>query len=140
MAIDKPLPCPLCGSHSYLREHRATENRYIECGRCHATTRRYGSEDEAITAWNMRKGMKKKDLEELSHAYGVGDEVGYKHTIARLKDERDVLKSDVNELHNQVEEMGKEMDELKSMLLEAENRAESARKEAFADFKEVDGW
>ena len=49
--IEKPLPCPFCGSENvYLYENAC----YVECDDCSIETRCYDTTEEAIEAWNRR--------------------------------------------------------------------------------------
>ena len=53
-------PCPFCGSNAFIAEWNydlAPGNvltHCVECNGCHSTTLEYGTEEEAIEAWNRR--------------------------------------------------------------------------------------
>lgn len=51
-------PCPFCGceAHSFRDQSEDFPMFYAECmrPRCNVSTRGYGSEEEAVAAWNTR--------------------------------------------------------------------------------------
>lgn len=49
--IEKPLPCPFCGSENIEVSETAY---YVECNDCGVETRCYHTIEEALEAWNRR--------------------------------------------------------------------------------------
>jgi len=55
--------CPFCGTHGKLSfddtacYHGAKGDYYIKCSGCRARSGYYETEEEAIAAWNERKGV-----------------------------------------------------------------------------------
>ena len=49
---DKKLkPCPFCGGEAEVLDHI---NYYVGCSNCGVSTKGYGKEIKAVTAWNTR--------------------------------------------------------------------------------------
>lgn len=64
--MDELKPCPFCGGHADLIEHRFFDEHRndwevcsysIECGRCFASSFKfYKTKEEAVKRWNTRNG------------------------------------------------------------------------------------
>lgn len=52
--MDKPLPCPHCGSKAEKRSHHAEKDRFFYCCSQSECNFSYTDEKKAIEAWNKR--------------------------------------------------------------------------------------
>jgi Lar family restriction alleviation protein len=55
--MDNLKPCPFCGGEAKMWFNLETDNYEIECQKCFCDVQQhFGCKDEAIEAWNKRKG------------------------------------------------------------------------------------
>lgn len=51
-------PCPFCGGEARIACDCSIDKWEIFCGQCHCTLKMFAEREDAVIAWNTRKGEK----------------------------------------------------------------------------------